>query len=308
MVRSLPPLNPLHVFEVAARLGSFTSTAEMLGVTPSAVSRQISGLEAWLGVRLFKRDRQRVLLTTEGAAYAARIAPAFAELAAATEGLRRKSEAKPISLRISSTFAVRFLIPRITRFSTAHPDIAIQLSTGYTAADFQHEAVDISIQIASGANDAVDGRALFQNWLQPMCSPELLRNGQPLELPEDLLHHRLLLSQNRRNEWPEWFAGIGMPDFPLAKAEKIEFPNSMLAYQAAADGQGVVIGQLPLLGPRFGVESLVPLFKRRVRAGSYYAVWRKGSELSRKHRDFLAWLEKEIAALSPDFGSEPVNR
>ena len=58
MTRTVPPLNPLHVFDTVSRLGSFTAAALALGVTQSAVSRQIAVLEGFLDVRLFRRDQQ----------------------------------------------------------------------------------------------------------------------------------------------------------------------------------------------------------------------------------------------------------
>jgi len=81
-------------------------------------------------------------------------------------------------------------------------------------------------------------------------------------------------SNNRRSDWRDWLAEMGHADFPLDEMEMIEFPNSMLAYQAAADGLGIVIGQVPVLGPEFAAQSLVPLFGRPIRQGSYCAVWR----------------------------------
>ena len=88
MARKMPPLNPLHVFEASARLGSFTKAAEELGVTQSAVSRQVAVLEAYVRQRLFRRGRHGIALTPAGEAYRKDVAPAFARVAAATEKLR----------------------------------------------------------------------------------------------------------------------------------------------------------------------------------------------------------------------------
>jgi DNA-binding transcriptional LysR family regulator len=87
---------------------------------------------------------------------------------------------------------------------------------------------------------------------------------------------------------------MGRSDFPLDEMDIVEFPNSMLASQAAADGFGVVIGQIPVLGPEFAGTALIPLFGEPVRQGSYYAVWRAETGPSRKARSFLAWLERQL--------------
>ncbi|HEY2526500.1 MAG TPA: LysR substrate-binding domain-containing protein, partial [Xanthobacteraceae bacterium] len=95
-------------------------------------------------------------------------------------------------------------------------------------------------------------------------------------------------------DWRDWLAEIGRLDFPLDEMEMIEFPNSMLAYQAAADGVGIVIGQIPVLGPEFAGQVLVRLFDKPIRQGSYCAVWRAESGPSRKARQFLSWLERQL--------------
>src|ERR1700753_1529593 len=97
-VQSIPPLNPLRVFEVAARLESFTAAATELGVTQSAVSRQIATLEAALDTQLFMRERHGVMLTKEGRIYRDRIAPAFPMIRAASTALKNP-KAEPLRLR-----------------------------------------------------------------------------------------------------------------------------------------------------------------------------------------------------------------
>ena len=297
MTRSLPPLNPLHVFEVASRLGSFTKAAQALGVTPSAVSRQIAVLEAFLNIRLFHRGREGNTLTELGVRYYQNIAPGFEMISRATDRITRGHDAKPLDLRVPSTFAVQFLIPRLSQFRLEYPNIRIRITTGFGPADFVRELVDISIEVSAADLPPSRGIHLFQNWVQPLCSPHLLSGANPLRQIDDLLQHRLLFSSNRPTDWQDWVAAIGRPDFMLDKAEMIEFPNSMLANQAAADGVGIVIGQVPLLGKDFSSHPLVPLFSPPVRQGSYYAVWQEGTEASPKARKFVAWLQRQLVPL-----------
>jgi LysR family transcriptional regulator, glycine cleavage system transcriptional activator len=294
LARSVPPLNPLHVFEVSSRVGSFTKAADVLGVTPSAVSRQIATLESFLDLRLFHRGRDGNTLTDIGAKYYEGIAPAFETIALATERIQRAQDNKPLTVRVPSTFAVQFLIPRLSQFKAEHPSINVRIITGFGPVDFVREDVDISIQVGSGHWPGAQAKLLFANWVQPMCSPRSLKGKRPLKTVDDLRHHRLLLSRNRPNDWREWAAAIGKPGFPPEDADMIEFPNSMLANQAAADGLGVVMGQVPLLGPDFAAQPLTPLFDKPVRQGSYYSVWRAGSGPSRKVRQFLTWLDGQL--------------
>lgn len=294
MARSVPPLNPLHVFEVASRVGSFTKAAEVLSVSPSAVSRQIAALEAFLDVRLIHRSRDGNVLTEVGEEYYREIAPAFETITLATDRIMRGQDSAPLNVRVPSTFAVRFLIPRLSEFRTEHPGTNVRIATGFGSVDFVREDVDISIQVGSGEWLGTESRMLFANWVQPMCSPKLFKDSRPIRTLDDLLDYRLLISANRRNDWVDWVTAAGRPDFPLARMEIIEFPNSMLAYQAAVDGLGVVIGQIPVLGPEFAALALVRLFDKPIRQGSYYAVWRAETGPSRKARQFLSWLQRQL--------------
>ena len=293
MAWSVPPLNPLHVFEVAARVGSFTKAAELLSVSPSAVSRQIATLESFLDVRLFHRAREGNVLTEAGAEYYRGVSPAFEIITSATDRVTRAQGSAPLNVRVPATFAVRFLIPRLSEFKEEHPGTNVRIITGFGPVDFVREDVDISIQVGSGDWPGTESKVLFANWAQPMCNPKLFKDGKPIERIDDLKGYRLLISNNRRSDWRDWLIEMGRPDFPLDGMEMIEFPNSMLAYQAAADGVGIVIGQIPVLGPEFG-QALVPLFDKPIRQGSYCAVWRAETGPSRKARQFLSWLHRQL--------------
>jgi LysR family transcriptional regulator, glycine cleavage system transcriptional activator len=291
---TVPPLNPLHVFEVASRVGSFTKAADVLSVTPSAVSRQIATLEAFLDVRLFHRARDGNVLTAVGEEYYRGIAPAFETITSVTDRIKRAQDNAPLNVRVPSTFAVRFLIPRLSEFRGEYPDINVRIVTGFGPVDFVREDVDISIQAGWGNWPGTEMRTLFSNWIQPMCSPKLFKDGKPIQRIEELRGHRLLVSNNRRNDWIDWVTAVGHPDFPLGEMEIIEFPNSLLAYQAAAEGLGIAMGQVPVLGPQFAEPAMVRLFGKPVREGSYYAVWRAETGPNRKARQFLSWLQRQL--------------
>lgn len=294
MAWSVPPLNPLRVFGVAARAGSFTRAAEILSVSPSAVSRQITTLETFLDVRLFHRAREGNILTEVGEEYYRGIAPAFEIITSVTDRVTRAQGSAPLNVRVPATFAVRFLIPRLSEFKEEHPGTHVRIVTGYGPVDFVREDVDISIQIGSGNWPGTESKMLFANWEQPICNPKVFKVGKPIKRIDDLRGYRLLISNNRRSDWRDWLNAMGRPDFPLDEMEIVEFSNSMLAYQAAADGLGIVIGQFPLLGPEFADQSMVRLFDKPIRRGSYFAVWKAETGPIRKARQFLSWLERQL--------------
>lgn len=299
MSRKIPPLNPLHVFEVAARLGNFTKAAEELNVTQSAVSRQIGTLEDYLKIRLFHRDRAGVSLTKAGKSYFLEIESAFSAIASSTSRVLMKGGAQQLHVSVYPTFAVKWLIPRMERFNADYPLIDVRVTASVRPVDFTGENIDLSIQLLSHADAEPHNIRLFSDVIQPVCSPALLGDRtHPLETVDDLTKFRLLHSRYRRHDWRDWLVNVGCDDI----ADRgIEFPSSVLTYQAAAEGLGVAMGQTRLLEQDIQAGKLVPLFGRPLeRPMSYYAVWPKNSEPNYKARAFIYWLERQIGIRNDD--------
>ncbi|QDM17661.1 LysR family transcriptional regulator [Tardiphaga sp. vice352] len=284
----LPPLNPLHVFDVAARLLSFTRAAAELRVTQPAISRQINTLESFLGVRLFERDRQGLRLTSEGEQFQRQIAPAFAIIANATAGLMTTGRAEPLKIRVYTTFAAKWLIQRLPSFYVAYPHIKLNISNVVAPIDFEKDKVDLAIQFGAGHWPNVECELLFKDLIQPMCSPKLLKSHRMVE-PDDLRRVQLLHSHYRRADWPDWLMAVNRPD--LLTDAGISFPSSVLTYHAAVEGVGVAMGQLYLLRNEINDGSLIPLFNAPFeRQLAHYVAWPKHRPLGRKARSFMHWL------------------
>src|SRR4029079_19593373 len=122
MIRRLPPLNALKAFETAARSESFTRAAEELSVTQGAVSHQVKALEAVLGVKLFNRERQRLIITEAGRNYLAVVRDALDRIAVETERLIERQSSGVLSISTSPDFAAKWLVHRLVRFAELHPD------------------------------------------------------------------------------------------------------------------------------------------------------------------------------------------
>ena len=302
MARSIPPLNPLRVFEAVARLGSFTRAAEELHVTQSAVSRQISILEDYLDVRLFQREQRGVVLTELGAAYYRQVGPAFAAIAAATQDLWKGGQGGPIRVRAYTTFAAKWLLRRLPDFQEAHPHIEVHLGTDVTPVDFAKEDIDLAIQFGSGAWPGAHCEKLFGDEITPVCSPGLLR-AAPLQGLDDLKRHRLLHSHYRRQDWADWLQAAGRPDL-ADHAEAMKFPSSILTYQAAIDGLGIAIGQVRLLAQELEQGLLVRPFDLVLRRElAYYLLMPKRDSVPKKVMVFRDWLIKEVRREETEAGS-----
>lgn len=287
----MPPLNPLRVFEVAARLLSFSRAAEELRVTQSAVSRQIATLEGYLGVQLFTRQRTHVELTKVGQAYRNQIAPAFKILESSTEALLRSRREQPFRLRVYTTFASLWLIPKLPLFNQKHPRIRVKISNLVNPVDFSREDVDLAIQFGKAHWPKMQSKLLLRDIIQPVCSPDYIAKNK-LKVEADLLRQPLLGAHYRRADWSDWLQEQGI-DPPAVGGT--EFPSSMMTYQAAKEGLGVAIGQVALLQSEFRAGTLVPLFKPVKRPFGYYAVWPKSTPLTKDGRTFLKWLEALVA-------------
>ena len=297
MARKLPPLNPLRTFEAAARLGSFTRAADELLVTQSAVSRQIGVLEDYLGIALFLRDAKGVQLTAAGQQYHGEIGPAFQLLTTATERLRKSASGAPLKIRVYATFAAKWLMRRLPQFQELNPDISVRISTAVAPVDFARDGVDAAIQLGRGEWPGSNAVLLFADDIAPVCAPRLVA-GATLPLSLSVLgRFRLLHSHYRRSDWPDWLASVG--EVVAEDVDPITFPSSLLTYQAAIDGLGVAMGQLPLLADELSSGALVRPFAHSLRRGLAYYLVVPGSAGQRQAeglRLFSQWLLAECGA------------
>lgn len=295
MPRRIPPLNPLRVFEVVARTENLTTAAEELHVTQSAVSRQIGVLETYLGVELFRRERHGVALTRIGRSYAEQVIPAFNNIASATERVLKGSSQGALRVLTYTTFAAKWLIPRLSKFRELHPNIEVRINTAVAEVDFDRDPVDIAIQFGNGKWPHLQTDLLFYDEIEPVCSPRYLMENAPKgERPELLLQQRLLVSHYRRVDWDDWLNATNMAQHAVG-AERMSFSSSVLTWQAAINGLGIAIGQNALLKEEFESGQLVRPFAMPLhRDMAYYLVRPKVQRESRKVGVFRDWLLNEI--------------
>ena len=173
MPRRLPSLNGIRAFEAAARSESFTRAAEELNVTQGAVSHQVKALEDTLGLKLFQRERQRVILTDAGRDYLSVVRDALDQIAVGTERLLRRQESGALTVSTSPDFAAKWLVNRLSRFSEQHPDVDLRISASTHYIDFARDDVDIAIRHGDGEwAEGVRGNAA-----PPAAGRELPRSG-----------------------------------------------------------------------------------------------------------------------------------
>ena len=167
----LPPLEPLVAFEAAARLLSFTAAARELNLTQAAISQQIRSLEDRLGVKLFIREHRAVRLSAAGLEYQHSVSALLRQLAGATADIRINPGRVRVTLATDMAFAHLFLLPRLTRFRRAHPDISLRLIASDDDADCTADDVQVAVLHGTGDWPGFHATALFSEEVFPVCSP-----------------------------------------------------------------------------------------------------------------------------------------
>ncbi|WP_321813346.1 MULTISPECIES: transcriptional regulator GcvA [unclassified Paraburkholderia] len=299
MARSLPPFPALRAFESAARHNSFTAAAAELHVTHGAISRQVAALEAWVGVQVFHRHGKRVALTDDGRRYLGAVQAAFDNIARATEQLRDTGVVHVLRVNALPTFAMKWLLPRLSQFQRLNPNVELRLATSNAPVETL-DAFDVAVRRGPAHwPDCASGHFLDEMEL-PVCSPALLKRT-PIHNANDLARHVLLHSDTRPDAWRTWLATAGV----TAKCRKKQsFDHFYLALQAAVDGLGVALGPLPLLDDELASGRLVtPLDGPHIDARGYWWVARREVADVPVVAQFCRWLEEQASAVQEDAGT-----
>ncbi len=291
MLRRLPPLNALKAFEAAARHESFTRAAEELCVTQGAVSHQVKALEVELGIKLFNRERQRLLITGAGREYLGVVRDALDRIAVGTDRLVQRQSSGVLTVSTSLDFAAKWLVHRLGRFAEAHPDIDLRISATLHHVDFAREEVDLAVRHGDGNWAGLDVVRMCSEQLFAVCSPKLLSARQRLSKPSDVLKFPLLHLDDRK-DWSKWLEAAG-----VAAAEPTHGPvlnRASMVIDAAVDGQGVALARTALAAWDLINGRLVRPFELVLRLSkSYWVVCPKATSALPKITTFRAWLLAE---------------
>ncbi|MBE9397116.1 transcriptional regulator GcvA [Pontibacterium sp. N1Y112] len=287
-MRRLPPLNALRSFEAAARLGSFNQAADELFVTPSAVSHQVKGLEAFLGMPLFRREKRKVFLTTAGEKYLVAIQLALDEVDSATRRLMASPNAGAVNIAVAPAFLTRWLVPRLADFQKQYPDVELRLSTLSGAIDFEHSDTDMAIYFGDGRWKGVEAHFMRHSAIMPVCSPLLLEEGR-LKTLRDLREHTLIHVSSRSQEWNQLLRqeGVGWS----RDQKSLTFSNTSLALNAAMEGLGVALSDSQLIEREVQYGQLVQPFDVVLKsARDFYLVYSNKRQPTYGMESFRDWL------------------
>lgn len=294
MSRRLPPLNSLKVFEAAARHLSFTRAAEELFVTQAAVSHQIKALEEYLGIKLFRRRNRFLLLTEEGQSYFLDIKDIFTSIADATDKVLERSEKGALTISLPPSFAIQWLVPRLADFNRQEPDIDVRIKAVDLDEGSLTDDVDVAIYYGRGNWPGLKADKLYQEYLLPLCSPQLLLGNKPLDTLADLRHHTLLHDSSRK-EWNQ-FVKENQLDQVNVNHGPI-FSHTTMVLQAAAHGQGVALGNNVLAQPEIDAGRLVAPFDQVLLSqNAFYVVCQDKSVDNGRVAKFRDWMLAKAAS------------
>ena len=292
MRRNIPSTTALALFESAARHQSFTQAAQEHSVTQSAVCRQIAGLEDYLSVKLFRRTKRGVLLTEAGTSYARSVRARLDDVERDTlDMMARGGAGGALELGVVPTFAARWLVPRLARFQSLHPDITVHMSSRTRPFLFADTALDAAICAVESGWPGTEACFLMDESIVAVGSPALIKTKRTLKA-SDLAGLPLLQMSTRPYAWRQWFSSLGLAVEGDLAGPRMELFS--ITTEAAIHGQGLA------LVPRFLIEDdltqgrLVQLIAHEFLSDRrYYLIYPEQKTGNAALGLFRAWLEEE---------------
>lgn len=295
MKRLLPSLSALVAFEAAARHASFARAGEELGLTSSAISRQISQLESFIGLPLFERIRRRVVLTERGRVYATEVRATLDRAEAATvDVLASNKRGRVLHLWTLSTLTLYWLMPRLSSFIRENPDIPFQITT-YSQPS--HLSGDSDVLIHYGEPSWPGGllHRLMDEEIVAACSPDYAKTIG-LRSIRDLDRATFLQQTVRPEAWSDLLVKLGREDIYALRGPR--FDQYGMVIEAALAKLGVAAVPRFLIEKHLADGRLVMPFKGSIRSRhSYYLVYPEAKRHWPEVQAFRRWILREARTM-----------
>jgi len=284
------PLNALRAIEIVARRGALAPAAEELGVTIGAVSQHLRRAEERLGLELFERTPQGLRPLPALVQALPQLTAGFAALQDGLTSLKGSDEGV-LNLTVGSVFASRWLIWRINKFATVHPDIEVRLTVTSTMIDLSRPDIDCGIRFGLGNWPGVTATLIGGQSFQPVCSPQM---AQRLKTPADLVNVPMIRDQETMLSWALWRDAMGLTFEPPAGPT---YTDPSLAFDAAISEQGVLMAVDMMSADAVSDGRLARPFEAPISGPhGYWLAIAKGRREPRKTRLFREWLAVEVPA------------
>ena len=288
----LPSFRSLTVIAAVVRHQSFTAASHELHVTPSAVSKQVALIEAWLGVSLFERVGGAAFALPEAHGLAHAVDAASELLSAAVAQIRPEPPRGTLRVAAPATFAMRWLIPRLWTFSSSHPDVSVDVKQTHARDDLASLEYDVAIRQGPLLPPDAKPRRIMAEALGLVMAPQLLRSRRAGHV--DLSRVDFLESDSRPGELERWL-NFAAPEV-VSGIRRRRYPHFYIALEAALSGEGALVAPVVTIADLIERGHLCePLPAHRVATGEVIAFPAPGNCTTKESAVFLDWLE-EIAA------------
>ncbi|PRX99351.1 LysR substrate-binding domain-containing protein [Paraburkholderia sp. BL25I1N1] len=250
-----PNIAELHAFTSSAKHLNFSYAARELGLTPSAVSRQIANLEVLFGMKLFVREGRNLSLTRAGQVYHARVTGPLREIGnASLELLSVREDSDLLTIASVPTFTTKWLVPRLTSFLTAAPNITLSFRRHLAHGDPFPLGLDAAIRYGDGRWDGVNCDYLAGRTFVPVCSPEFAAK-HALRTPADLAAAPRLVHEQAESVWLVWSERHEITHMNAFSGPRFE--QYAVLIQAAQSGLGLALVPAFLIGAALDAGTLV---------------------------------------------------
>lgn len=289
-MKPLRSLSGLIDFDCAARWGSFKVAAKELHKTPAAISQAVKHLEESVGFALFIRHPRHIALTEKGQELAVVVARLLAELRAKVGALQGGDEESILRISTTHSFAIKWLVPRMHRFTKLYPELDIRLDSTDVPANLDDGSTDVAVRY--GPVTEGDPRLLFRERLIAVYSPDLLAPGQAELTLADLPNYPLLY-ENSTESW------LQLLNENRALDSNYDFSRGYSHWgvlaQAAVAGQGIALVAYGIAFQDILKGSLRKIDCRSAPFGNGYRfLVSRGKEAMPKVQRFRAWLAAEF--------------
>lgn len=290
----LPSLRAIQAFDAVARHRSFSRAADELAVTHGAVSRQIRSLEQQLGTTLFHRTAKGAQLTGDGRVLFGSSREAFVALQGGVADLKRRRAERTVTLSLTTSLALKWLVPRLPDFRSRHPEISILLDTNDAAVNFGAVAIDAALRFGQGGWNGLHARLLAEEELVAVASPGLIGEAA-LPLPPQAVTGFPLVHDDYNPGWERWLEEAGLA--PVTGALPGDrYADTALLIAAALDGQAVALVRRLLATDDLAAGRLVQVSEVTLPLDrALYFVCREGDEKRPTVEALSDWLSDRLA-------------
>lgn len=293
--RRIPAMSALRAFEALARHGTLSKAADELCVTSSAIGHQVRALELSLGTQLLISNGRARSLTRDGESLASSLRQAFDQIELACRSAQESSRPIELHINVTPTFAMRWLVPRLGRFQSRHPEISVHIMTSAKPVDLERERVHAGLRFGTPPWSGLESTLVFMEDVFPVCHPKLMEGAHCLSTPDALRHHTLLHTLYRADDWARWLKAAGASSVDPSRG--LTFDLTAMAIDAAEAGLGVAITREAQVADALKCGELVAPFRRDLMRGEgCYFIARRELWNAPNITAFRAWLLEEAAS------------